>query len=53
MSGYDCDLYREALRGWSRAEFGTYSENAGERVEVLWSNRPLQQSTRQLSLFGA
>lgn len=49
LSGYDSNLYRELLPGWHRAEMkAPPSLGATERVEVLWSNRPLGEP----DLFG-
>lgn len=50
ISGYPSQLYDDALAGWSRVEMAAWTGNgirggatkaAGNRVEVLWSNRPL------------
>jgi DNA adenine methylase len=46
LSGYASVLYDEVLSGWSRMELATQTGNGGddrERVEVVWSNRPLPQ----------
>jgi DNA adenine methylase len=46
VSGYHSALYDEIYQGWHRREFsawtgqGSHSKAAGERTEVLWSNRP-------------
>ncbi|MGW8846576.1 DNA adenine methylase [Streptomyces xiamenensis] len=57
LSGYDSPLYAELYDGWHRAERTTMTGNAQHgsdkrRTEVLWSNRPLQQ-TAQPDLFAA
>ncbi|MGW0984318.1 DNA adenine methylase [Streptomyces xiamenensis] len=55
LSGYDSDLYAELYDGWHRAERPATTGNGGTargRTEVLWSNRPLQQ-TDQPDLFAA
>lgn len=38
LSGYDCDLYRDGLKGWARRERQTLADGARPRVEVLWLN---------------
>jgi DNA adenine methylase len=57
VSGYHSPLYDDLYGGWHRAELSTWTGNGirdgatkvdGNRVEVLWSNRPLG---RQASLF--
>jgi DNA adenine methylase len=49
MSGYDSELYADALPGWHVTRIATTTAQGGsrrERVEVLWSN-----STPEASLF--
>lgn len=47
VSGYHSPLYDELYDGWHVAEFSAFTgqsnlgHDAGQRVEVLWSNRPL------------
>lgn len=57
LSGYDSPLYADLFGGWHRAELSAWTGNgirngatraAGNRVEVLWSNRPLGEP----DLFG-
>lgn len=36
LSGYPCDLYDDALKGWTRIQKKTQAETASERTEVLW-----------------
>lgn len=46
LSGYASPLYDELYAGWDRVERRTYTGQArgeSDRVEVLWSNRPLAQ----------
>jgi DNA adenine methylase len=46
LSGYASGLYDQMLAGWARMELAAYTGNGGEdreRVEVVWSNRPLPQ----------
>lgn len=48
LSGYASPLYDELYAGWDRVERRTYTGQAqqkSERVEVLWSNRPLARQT--------
>jgi DNA adenine methylase len=49
VSGYPHPLYERLYRGWHRVERDAHADGAGDRVEVVWSNRPLRQ---QLSLEG-
>lgn len=57
LSGYDSPLYRRKLDNWSRVEIQAWTGNGirngatkadGNRVEVLWSNRPIGEA----DLFG-
>lgn len=50
LSGYPSDLYAEIYEGWHRVDLRAWTGNgirnggtkvAGDRVECLWSNRPL------------
>ena len=43
LSGYDSPLYAELFDGWHRLELKAPTTLSGDtdRVEVLWSNRPL------------
>lgn len=38
LSGYDSDLYNDALRGWYRDEATTYAQTATKRREILYMN---------------
>lgn len=38
LSGYDSDLYNDALRTWHRAEIGTIAQTSTKRREILWMN---------------
>lgn len=55
LSGYASDLYdRELYRDWHRVKVPTGTGNGGawrDRVEVIWSNRPMSQQDRQADLF--
>lgn len=48
LSGYDSFLYDELYGDWHRVELSAWTGNgtpgAGDRTEVLWSNRALTQS---------
>lgn len=52
LSGYDSELYSEALADWDRTEMTATSQGGTDvtRTEVLWVNRPISQ---QLSLGDA
>jgi DNA adenine methylase len=43
LSGYDSPLYAELFDGWHRLDLGAPTTLSGDtdRVEVLWSNRPI------------
>lgn len=46
LSGYESQLYDDALRGWHRAEAKAIAQTATSRKEVLWMNfEPLRQET--------
>lgn len=58
LSGYNSPLYCDLYEGWHRVEMSSWTGNGirdgatrvdGERIEVLWSNRPLGEET----LFGS
>ncbi|QBI56858.1 DNA adenine methylase [Streptomonospora litoralis] len=54
LSGYDSPLYAELYEGWHRTARNTMTGNAKQekdRVEVLWSNRPLAHA-HQHDLFS-
>lgn len=50
LSGYDAPLYAELFDGWHRLDLAAPTTLSGDtdRVEVLWSNRPLGEP----DLFG-
>jgi DNA adenine methylase len=59
LSGYHSPLYDDLYDGWHRAELKAWTGNGirngatktdGDRVEVLWSNRPFPDE--DLQLFG-
>lgn len=45
LSGYDSPLYAELFEGWHRLDIAAPTTLSGDtdRVEVLWSNRPLAE----------
>lgn len=46
LSGYDSPLYEDLYAGWSKIRIPTTTGNGGDtrdRVEVLWSNRPVER----------
>ena len=46
LSGYDSDLYNNALRGWRRDEVSALAQTSTKRQEVLWMNfDPPRQTT--------
>ena len=46
LSGYDSDLYNDALRGWRRDEASALAQTSTKRQEVLWMNfDPPRQTT--------
>ena len=49
ISGYASELYDDILKDWYREERIAYAQNAKQRREIIWHNRPAPQ--RQLSLF--
>lgn len=38
ISGYETELYNDALEGWHREEHICYSQTGGRKTEVLWMN---------------
>lgn len=57
LSGYHSPLYDDLYAGWARVEMSAWTGNGirgsatktdGDRVEVLWSNRPIGE----VGLFG-
>lgn len=42
ISGYDTDLYRDMLEGWSRCEKVSYSQTCSKKTEVIWMNYEIQ-----------
>lgn len=53
LSGYDSPLYGDLYDGWHRVELAAWTGNGirdgrtkadGDRVEVLWSNRPIGEA---------
>ena len=50
LSGYPCDLYDNALRGWKRVERTALADGALRRTEVLWLNPACASKQVQLEL---
>lgn len=51
LSGYDSELYREKLRGWSCEKVTTTGERAVRRTECLWINPAAQERiTKQMTI---
>lgn len=48
LSGYDNDLYNDALSGWNKVHKDTCAEHGLKRTETLWMNYEAGQE--QLSL---
>lgn len=38
ISGYESDLYNDALQGWHKEYVVSYSQTASKKLEVLWMN---------------
>ena len=38
LSGYDNEIYQDALRDWYREETASFTQKAGKRLEILWMN---------------
>lgn len=53
ISGYACEMYDAALKGWHRIERKTFADGARERTEVLWVNEAAWKAKHNaLSLFN-
>lgn len=50
ISGYDTELYRDMLAGWTRYENTAYSQICSKKTEILWANYK-QAEYEQMSLF--
>ena len=51
ISGYECALYDDVLRGWERMTRGTFADGASPRTEVLWLNPALVRALGHGPLF--
>lgn len=51
LSGYDCDLYRDLLKGWRMECIATKAERGVPRVECIWMN-PLCAEKSPKMYFG-
>ncbi|MCV6009987.1 DNA adenine methylase [Enterococcus faecalis] len=53
LSGYESDMYNDALKNWNKitqnTKVGITTEKKSDRTEVLWMNF---EPNRQISLFG-
>ena len=43
ISGYASELYDDILKDWYREERIAYAQNAKQRREIIWHNRPAPQ----------
>jgi len=50
ISGYDTELYRDMLSGWTRYENTAYSQVCSKKTEILWANYK-QTEYEQMNLF--
>lgn len=48
ISGYDCELYNDLLRGWNKLQIPARAQNSLPRTETLWLN---YEPATQMSLF--
>lgn len=51
LSGYDCELYRDMLTGWSIESVKTKAERGAIRTEYLWMNRAAQERSAQTRMM--
>lgn len=51
LSGYDNEIYAEALQDWTKETFIAMSDSGGERTECLWINKIAAKSSNQMTLF--
>ena len=51
LSGYDCDLYRNRLAGWTRKIKQNMTQRAQIKEESIWLNQVAARNLDQLSLF--
>lgn len=56
LSGYDSEIYKEHLEGWTNKTFEIKTGFTGKKrktaVEVLWMNELAFEGTNQMNLFG-
>lgn len=51
LSGYDNELYRDMLQGWTMTKINTTGERACKRTECLWKNKAAMDKVQQKTLF--
>jgi DNA adenine methylase len=51
LSGYDSDLYKDVLKGWSKVTKMAQTEAASVKQEVLWLNPAVTERNKQLNIF--
>lgn len=51
LSGYNCDLLDDLLRGWERFDRQAYADKAHLRTESVWLNQAASDQQKQLKLF--
>ena len=39
ISGYECDMYNDLLRGWGKMHFQTLDQLSQKRIETIWIKR--------------
>lgn len=50
ISGYDCELYRDMLHGWSMETVKTKAERGVSRTECLWCNPAVVERRGQMMM---
>ncbi|MEM6493323.1 MAG: DNA adenine methylase [Pseudomonadota bacterium] len=52
LSGYRCDLYDGALKGWARRDRTALADGARKRTESLWLNPAASDALEQREMFA-
>lgn len=52
LSGYDCEMYRDMLKGWPMETVDTTAERGARRTECLWLNPRAQERRGMMGLIG-